>query len=143
MKKSLYLKILVPIDGSSYSNKALAHACELAKTQKAILLLIYVVDKSVPFLNFIDRREYLSVLRNYGKKIMKKASDTTRLRGVTSKQIIKEGNVSKEIIKTVKSERCNLIIVGNKGLGAAGRFLLGSTSTKLAADAPCSVLIVK
>ena len=123
MQKSLYLKILVPVDGSSYSNKALAHACELAKTQKAILLLIYVVDKSIP-LNFLDRKEYLSILRKYGKKIMKEASDTTRLGGVTSKQIIKEGNVSKEIIKTAKSERCNLIIVGSKGLGAAGRFLL-------------------
>lgn len=142
MQRSLYLKILVPIDGSSYSNKALAHACELAKSQKAIILLVYVVDKSIP-LNFLDRKEYLSVLRNYGKKIMKKAADTTRTRGVNSKQIIKEGNVSKEIIKVAKSERCNLIIVGSKGLGAVGRFLLGSTSTKLAADSPCSVLIVK
>lgn len=142
MRKSLYLKILVPVDGSSFSNKALAHACELAKTQKAILLLVYVVDKSIP-LNFLDRREYLSILRNYGKKIMKKAADVTKQRGVTSKQIIKEGNVSKEIIKVAKSEKCNLIVVGSKGLGATARFFLGSTSTKLAADAPCSVLIVK
>jgi nucleotide-binding universal stress UspA family protein len=142
MRKSLYLKILVPIDGSSYSNKALAHACELAKAQKAVLLLIYVVDKSIP-INFLDRKEYLSMLRKYGEKIMKKASSTTNQRGVSSKQIIKEGNVAKEIIKTAKNEKCNLIIVGNKGLGAAARFLLGSTSTKLAADSPCSVLIVK
>ena len=142
MEKSLYLKILVPVDGSKYSNKALAHACELAKMHKAVLLLIYVVDKSIP-LNFLDRREYLTLLRNYGKKIMKKASSTANQRGVTSKQIIKEGNVSKEIIKTAKSERCNLIVVGNKGLGATARFFLGSTSTKLATDSPCSVLIIK
>lgn len=142
MNKSLYLKILVPVDGSKYSNKALAHACELAKMHDAVLLLIYVVDKSIP-VNFLDRKEYLSLLRNYGKKIMKKASSVTKQRGVNSKQIIKEGNVSKEIIKAAKSEKCNLIVVGNKGLGATARFFLGSVSTKLAADSPCSVLIVK
>ena len=142
MNKSLYLKILVPVDGSSYSDKALAHACELAKAQKAVLLLMYVIDKSIP-LNFLDRKEYLSILRRYGKKIIKKASETATRRGVSSKQIIKEGSVSKEIIKTAKNQKCNLIIVGSKGLGATERFFLGSTSTKLAADSPCSVLIVK
>lgn len=142
MKRSLYLKILVPVDGSKYSNKALVHACELAKTQRAVLLLVYVVDKSLP-LNFLDRKEYISILKNYGKKIMKKSADIAKQRGVTSKQVIKEGNVSKEIIKIAKNEKCNLIVVGNKGLGAAARFFLGSVSTKLAADSPCSVLIIK
>ena len=142
MKRSLYLKILVPVDGSKYANKALAHACELAKYQKSILLLVYVVDKSTP-LNFLDRKEYLSILRNYGNKVLKKASDVTKQKGVSSKQVILEGNVAKELIKIAKNQKCNLIIVGNKGLGAAARFLLGSTSTKLAADSPCSVLIVK
>lgn len=142
MRKSLYLKILVPVDGSSYSDKALIHACELAKMHKASLLLIYVVEKSIP-INFLDRKEYLSLLRKYGKHVMKKATNTANLRGVDSKQIIKEGNVTKEIIKVAKSQKCNLIIVGNKGLGATMRFFLGSISTKLAANAPCSVLIVK
>ncbi len=142
MKKSLYLKILVPVDGSSYSNKALIHACEFAKIHKAVILLIHVVEKSVP-VNFLDRQEYLSLLRKYSKHVMKKAVKTTELHGIDAKQIIKEGNVAKEIINVAKNQKCNLIIVGNKGLGATARFFLGSVSTKLAADAPCSVLIIK
>lgn len=142
MRKSLFPKILVPVDGSEFSNKALIHACELARMHKAILLLIYVVDKSVP-LNFLDRKEYLTLLRNYGKKVLKKASKTTTKKGVNSKQILKEGNVVNEIVKFARTEKCNLIVVGSKGLGAVTRFFLGSVSTKLAANSPCSVLIVK
>ena len=57
--------------------------------------------------------------------------------------ISQEGNIVTEIEKIVKSEKCDLIIVGNKGLGAVTRFLLGSVSNKLAQHSNCSLLIVK
>jgi nucleotide-binding universal stress UspA family protein len=60
-----------------------------------------------------------------------------------SKIIMKEGNITNEIIKLAKKEQCNLIIVGSKGLGATLRFFLGSVSNKLANNAPCSIFIVK
>jgi nucleotide-binding universal stress UspA family protein len=57
--------------------------------------------------------------------------------------LIKEGNIVNEIEKAAKAEKCDLIILGNKGLGAVTRFLLGSVSNKLSQSSPCSVLIVK
>lgn len=142
MQRSLYMKILVPVDGSEYSNKALLHACELAKSNSGRLFIMYVVDKSIP-LNLLDRKEYLQLLRKYGKKTIQKASAITKKRGIDSKQIIKEGRVIKEIVNFAKKENCNLIVVGSKGLGATARFFLGSVSNKLANNSPCSVLIVK
>lgn len=136
------MKILVPVDGSEYSNKALLHACELAKSNSGRLFIMYVVDKSIP-LNLLDRKEYLQLLRKYGKKTIQKASAITKKRGIDSKQIIKEGRVIKEIVNFAKKENCNLIVVGSKGLGATARFFLGSVSNKLANNSPCSVLIVK
>ena len=56
---------------------------------------------------------------------------------------MKEGNISNEIVKIAKNKNCNLIIIGNKGLGTAARFFLGSVSNKLANNSPCSILIVK
>ena len=72
MRKSLYMKLLVPLDGSKYASKALLHACELAKTFDAELLLLYVVDKPSP-VNFLDRKEYLQLLRDFGKKTLEKS----------------------------------------------------------------------
>jgi nucleotide-binding universal stress UspA family protein len=142
MRKSLYMNILVPLDGSKYSEKALLHACNMAKNFQSRLTLLYVVEKVIS-INLLDRKEYLKILRKFGNNVLIKSKKTTTRQGVDSKIIIKEGNITNEIIKLAKKEQCNLIIVGSKGLGATLRFFLGSVSNKLANNAPCSILIVK
>jgi len=142
VRKSLYMNILVPLDGSTYSEKALLHACDMAKNHKSRLILLYVVEKSIP-VNLLDRKEYLEILKKFGNNVLTKAKETTTLQGVDSKIIMKEGNITNEIVKLAKKEQCNLIIVGSKGLGATARFFLGSVSNKLANNSPCSILIVK
>jgi nucleotide-binding universal stress UspA family protein len=142
MRKSLYMNILVPLDGSKYSEKALLHACDMAKNYKSHLILLYVVEKLIS-INLLDRKEYLKILRKFGNNVLIKAKKTTTLQGIDSKIIMKEGNITNEIIKLAKKEQCNLIIVGSKGLGATLRFFLGSVSNKLANNAPCSIFIVK
>ena len=142
MKKSLYMNILVPIDGSENSQKALLQACEIAKNYKSNLILVYVVDKPIS-LNLLDRKEYLKILRNFGSKVLIKGKQTANLAGIDVTTIMKEGNISNEIVKIAKNKKCNLIIIGSKGLGATARFFLGSVSNKLANNSPCSILIVK
>ncbi len=134
--------ILVPLDGSKYSEKALQRACEIADVFNSKMILIYVVEKSIP-INLLDRKEYLTILRKFGKKTLDEATKTLSKKGFTAKSLLKEGNIVSEIEKTVKSEKCDLVIVGNKGLGAVTRFLLGSVSNKLAQHSNCSLLIVK
>lgn len=142
MRKSLYMNILVPLDGSKYSEKALLHACDMAKNYKSRLILLYVVEKSITF-NLLDKKEYLKILRKFGNKVLIRGKDIATQQGIDSKIIIKEGNIVNEIIKLVKNEKCNLIIVGSKGLGSTARFFLGSVSNKLANKSPCSILIIK
>lgn len=142
MRKSLYMTILVPLDGSKNSEKALLHACDMAKNYHSRLILLYVVEKSIP-INLLDRKEYLEILRKFGNKVLIKAKEITTMKGLDSKIIMKEGNITNEIIKIAKKEQCNLIIVGSKGLGATARFFLGSVSNKLANNSPCSILIIK
>lgn len=142
MFESLYMNILVPLDGSKYSEKALLHACDMAKNYQSHLILLYVVEKSIS-INLLDRNEYLKILRKFGNNVLIKAKKTTTRQGMDSKIIMKEGNITNEIVKLAKKEQCNLIIVGSKGLGATLRFFLGSVSNKLANNSPCSILIVK
>jgi nucleotide-binding universal stress UspA family protein len=142
MRKSFYMNILVPIDGSKYSEKALLHACDMAKNYQSRLILLYVVEKLIS-INPLDRKAYLEMLRKVGNDVLVKGRKTALKQGIDSKIVIKEGNIANEIIKLAKKEQCNLIIVGNQGLGATARFLLGSVSNKLANNSPCSILIVK
>ncbi|MBA4454971.1 MAG: universal stress protein [Nitrosopumilaceae archaeon] len=136
------MNILVPLDGSDYSKKALLQACDMAKNYQANLILVYVVDKTRS-LNLLDKNEYLKMLRRFGEKVLIKGKETAKTKGMDVTTIMKEGNITNEIVKLAKSKKCNLIIVGSKGLGATARFFLGSVSNKLANNSPCSVLIVK
>ncbi|MFQ5497137.1 MAG: universal stress protein [Nitrosopumilus sp.] len=142
MSSDNFKKILVPLDGSRYSEKALERACEFVGAFNSKLILIYVVEKSIP-VNLLDRKEYLNILKKFGNKTLQKANDKISKKGINAKNILKEGNIAAEIDKVVKNEKCDLIIVGSKGLGAVTRFLLGSVSTKLAQSSSCSVMIVK
>ena len=135
-------KILVPLDGSKHSRKVIEYACDFSIAFGAEVILIYVVEKSMP-VNLLDRREYLKILREFGKKTLENAKNTLSKKQVGAKVILAEGNIANEINKTAKKEKCDLIIVGNKGLGVVGRVLLGSVSNKLAQSSACSLVIVK
>lgn len=137
-----FKKILVPLDGSKYSEKVLERACEISMAFDSKIILLYVVEKNLP-LNLLDRKESLTILRNFGEKTLKKGNEILLKKEITAKLLLKEGNIVSEIEKVVKKENCNLIIVGNKGLGSVTRFLLGSVSNKLAQISSCSLLIVK
>ena len=142
MTTNNFKKILVPVDGSTYSEKALKRACDLVEVFDSQIILIYVVEKSIP-INLLDRKEYLELLRRFGTKTLDKANTLLSKKGISAKLLLKEGNIVNEIEKVAKKEKCDLIIVGNKGLGSVTRFLLGSVSNKISQSSSCSVLIVK
>ncbi len=142
MTANSFKKILVPLDGSTYSEKALKRACDFVDAFDSEIILIYVVEKSIP-INLLDRKEYLGMLRKFGTKILDTSKITLSQKGIFAKIFLKEGNIVNEIEKVAKKEKCNLIIVGNKGLGATARFFLGSISNKISQSSSCSVLIVK
>jgi len=137
-----FKKILVPIDGSIYSEKSLERASEFVDAFGSSLILIYVVEKSIP-INLLDRKEYLEILRKFGTNVLEKANKKLSKKGITTKVLLKEGNIVNEIEKIAKKEKCDLILVGSKGLGSVARLLLGSVSNKISQTSPCSVLIVK
>ncbi len=134
--------ILVPYDGSKYSNRALTYACNLAKKNESRISLIHVIDNSRVIV-FVSRKDYLNELRNFGNKALKKANRITEKMEVKSEQVIKEGKPAEQILNFAKKGKYDLIVVGNKGLGSIDRFFMGSVSTKLVNNSQCPVLIVK
>ena len=137
-----FKRILVSLDGSKYSEKALQRACKIVNVFDSKLIVLYVVEKSLPF-NLLDRKEYLDILRKFGNNTLEKSNKLLSKKGISAKILLREGNIINEIEKIVKKEKCDLVIVGNKGLGSVTRFLLGSVSNKLAQSSSCSLLIVK
>lgn len=145
--KPFFSKILVCVESSPCANKALIRACDLAKRSNSKLFLIYVVDNPTfglgPGISLIDRGEFVKMFRDHGNKVLKDAINISRENGVKAEPIMKEGNVAGEIIKFIKKERIDLVVIGSRGLSRLPRYILGSISNKIANYAPCQVLIVK
>ena len=146
-------KILVVIDGSEQSDKALDFALDLAVLCSAEIVLINVLSPSLlsyvynsrMFVPNVDYSKYLKQIRTPHEKLLSKALDKAKKFQETlkvSKELV-EGRPSDKIVETAKDEECDLIVIGSRGLGGIKEFFLDSVSDRVADHAPCPVLIVK
>jgi nucleotide-binding universal stress UspA family protein len=71
------------------------------------------------------------------------AAEVARAAGVNARTYARQGDPADVIVELAEERSADLIIVGNKGMTGAKRFLLGSVPDKISHHAPCSVLIVR
>lgn len=141
-------KILVALDGSEPSNRALDLALDLAEKYSAKLELVSVIHEvkmtlpSSPSTVIVD---YLKEIRNVHSKILseslKRAKENKPNLKVSTKLI--EGHPADTIIKVAEEGKFDLIIMGARGSGGIKRLFLGSISNEVVNHSKTSVLIVK
>lgn len=90
----------------------------------------------MPFLKYPE-------LRQTAKVMVEDCAKTLTQAGYRVDQLPKLGNPADEILNIAQERKADLIVTGAKGLGAIGRFLLGSVSTRVVQHATCSVLVVR
>ena len=146
-------KILVAIDGSKQSDKALDFALDLARNYSAEIVLINVLSPSLMsyvynsrmFVPDVDYSNYLNQISNGHEKLLSKALDKAKNFQETlkvSKELV-EGRPAEKIVETAKKGMFDLIVVGSRGLSGFKEIFLGSVSNRVADKAHCPVLIVK
>jgi len=151
-----FKKIMVPIDGSKYSRKALTHAIEIAKKFKSKLYLITAVDTSdFPpgmLLGLLKKDEILE--KSIGEFIIaaKSVARKELLADVAickSKDVIDTtydvvaGRPVEAILKYERGLHPDLIVIGSQGLHGVGQIkALGSVSRKVSERAKCPVMII-
>ena len=144
-------KILVPVDGSEISLKAAAQAVELAKKFGSEVTFLSVVQLELPFFetatipqNFIQIQEELETAASReSEKLLDSLIKDYRNTGVTIDKKVLIGTVDEEIVDFAEQEEYDLILMGRRGFSPAKRFFVGSTTKKVLAAAPCSVMVVK
>lgn len=127
-------KVLVPLDGSKSSEKALECAAALAKKLAASLTLLHVQESHL----FGLRPE---LTKTIGKGIMTSAAE--KLKGVGFDQRLESGDPARKITEIAEKEDYDIIVMGNKGHSGANRFLLGSVTNHVLHYTSGPVLIVK
>ncbi|MEJ8561999.1 universal stress protein [Yoonia sp. GPGPB17] len=144
----MFHNITIGVDGSDHSWRALTAACDLAQRYTAQLHIIHVPEippSAIAIgIGAIDVPVDMEQIMHVGQTVMADAVARARAHGIApSSQIIRPGIPSAEILHAVESTNSDLVVSGRRGVGNIASLLLGSTSQKIAQDAPCACLTVK
>ncbi len=138
-----YRHILIPIDGSATSFKALEEGLKLSKLHKSFTTVLFVVPTGIEYVGIYNHQLIKRALRREGEKLLKEAQKIADQMNIFVYQRIAEGKPYEEIINTAKRLGCDLIVIGSRGRGIIDKFFLGSCTERVLAEAPCPVLVVK
>jgi nucleotide-binding universal stress UspA family protein len=142
----IFRNILVPVDGSDNSTKALETACKLAKDHKSRVTALYIVQKpAVPDpLDISTTGEILEAMEKYGKEVLTTAKINAEAMNVKIDTAVTSGYaVANTIVEYAKDRGHDLIVMGTRGRSGVKRVLLGSVAFGVITYANCAVLIVR
>ena len=155
----MFERILVPLDGSEHSLRALEIAIQITKKfdGKITLLHIYSVGvrpivmpepttltpPSVPIMAPADFSKVVEAARKAGNTILANGENKVKAEGVQVETLLREGRTVQEILKVARDSKFDLIVMGARGISKIREMLLGSVSDGVIRNAPCPVLVTK
>jgi nucleotide-binding universal stress UspA family protein len=159
MQSLLFKKILVPLDGSEHSQRALKTATQIAKKFKARMTLIHVYSvtvppvimpepttltpSGVPVVTPAELSKMVEAAQEVGERILAEAEERLKSEGVKVDTSLSEGNTVQEITRVAEEGDFDLIVMGVRGIGRLRELLVGSVSEGVIKHASCPVLVVK
>jgi nucleotide-binding universal stress UspA family protein len=141
--------IVVGTDGSDTAREAVRQAVELAARLGARLEIVSAYEP-VPGARLREEAQQapadLQWLVNPREDVdatLREAAEAARQGGVEAVTYARQGDPADAILDVAEERGADLIVVGNKGMTGARRFLLGSVPNRVSHHAPCSVLIIR
>jgi len=145
----VFERIVVGTDGSETATEAVRQAIELAKASGAKLDLVAAFEP-VSASRLREERAELPGDVNYAVNAredvnvaLEGALGMAKQQGIDAESYPREGDPADAILDVAEEKGADLIVVGNKGMTGAKRFLLGSVPNKVSHHAPCGVYIVR
>lgn len=139
-------KILVPVDFSNPSKKALQYALPLASQFGAEITLLYVLEP-IPYPNdFLASYPLVadnSDLLKAARKELTELSEKLKAGSQPAQTLLRHGNPAHEICAAAKDLGIDLIVISTHGYTGLKHVLLGSTAEKVVRHAPCPVMTVR
>ena len=139
----MFKKIVVGIDGSAHSHRALEYAHGLAERFGAALWLVHAYPHTSDMLGYDEYEKIVSRREIAGQEILDEARQALGQSSIELYEELLEGPPTEAILKVAKIRQVDLIVVGSRGLGSIQEMLLGSVSHQVLHHATCPVLVVR
>lgn len=144
----MYKRILVPVDGSDVSTRALQEALRLAKDEQARVRIVHAVHEVPPPTGaaYVDYDAYRQAAMEEGRAILDKALTLARQAGLepeTKLAPVQTEGASGAIVEEARRWPADLIVMGTHGRSGLLHLLLGSVAEGVVRRAPTPVLLVR
>jgi nucleotide-binding universal stress UspA family protein len=141
-------RILHPTDFSRASAAAYRRAVDMAKGNRAELLLVHVLTPAVPLVGdgYVSPKVYedmASAARAYGQKHLDALVRKARKAGTRARSLLLEGVPHERIAQAARSRKADLVVIGTHGRTGFAKLFLGSVASRVLAVTPCPVLTVR
>ena len=142
-------KILVPLDGSTVAEAALAQAEALARTNNAQILLLQVIQRldersqSLLFRNAATAKEIFAEWRAGAESYLELIVDRLARAGVTADYRVTVDNPDQAICILTKGDNIDLVVMGTHGRSGVGRWVYGSVANQVLRGAHSPLLLVR
>jgi nucleotide-binding universal stress UspA family protein len=153
-------RIVVGTDGSSTAGEAVRQAIDLAKSLGASLAIVSAYTEQKPHdpatayePKLMEDDESAQLPADVARPVGRRAGSVASLEAAVAlaaeagvenvTSFARDGEPADAIITVAEETDADLIVVGNKGMTGAARFLLGSVPNKITHHAPCNVLVVR
>lgn len=135
--------LLLPVDGSSFSDRAVEYGLGLAELVGASIVLINC-HKTVPkVLGKPNFDEVAAQLERESEEVLQPYVAKVEAKGVPCKGLAVGGATAEAIFDAAKSEKADMIIMGSKGKSDLEGLLIGSVTHRVLHLAPCPVLVIR
>jgi len=143
-----YKKIVVPIDGSGWSERAVPHAVDLARISQGEIILLHVFKP--PLYEYQDtlalagEDSQISQIRDDIKQRLKALRSQLRSEGVDCRvQVIEAVGIASQICDYIKEEDADLVVMSTHGRSGLSRFVFGSVAHKVMQEVDIPVLLIR
>jgi nucleotide-binding universal stress UspA family protein len=141
----MFSRILVPVDGSDNSYRALDAALLLSEKLGAKITVIHVME-DIPVSYVVSEkllREIVDAYKRENQLILSNCSEIATKKGLVIQTKLLQGNPGSIILDFCEKEKYDIIIMGSRGMGKFKELVLGSVSNKVLHHSSCPVMIIR
>jgi nucleotide-binding universal stress UspA family protein len=141
-------RVMHPTDFSRASSAAFKRAVEMAKSNRAELLLVHVISPAMPLVGdgYVSPQVYEDMeaaARAYTQKHLQALIAKAKKAGARVKGLLLEGLAHERIAQAARSRKADVVVIGTHGRTGFAKLFLGSVASRVLAISPCPVLTVR
>lgn len=135
--------ILVAIDGSKHSEKVVDKAIEYCSQADSKILLVHCHRKLSNIIGQPARDREIPIVTKESREVIEPYLQRLQAADIPAEDRLMEEPAGAAITDIATIEKCDLIIMGSRGLSNLASLIVGSVTNRVLQTAPCSVLVVK